>query len=85
MDYETALSLFQTVREFGCHSAHIGGGEPLLRPDKLVAVLDAAGGVHAWAAAFSGGSRNRRGAMVFSLGPRPGAIPISIDMVIASS
>ena len=28
VDYGTALSLFQTVRELGCHSVHIGGGEP---------------------------------------------------------
>ena len=26
----------------GCPSVHIGGGEPLLRPDKLQAVLEAA-------------------------------------------
>jgi hypothetical protein len=33
---------FQTIRSLGCDAVHIGGGEPLLRPDALMAVLDAA-------------------------------------------
>ena len=42
LDYSTALSLFATVRELGCNSVHIGGGEPLLRPRELGEVLQAA-------------------------------------------
>ncbi len=30
------------IRSMGCRAVHIGGGEPLLRPDKLVEVLEAA-------------------------------------------
>ena len=33
---------FQTIKSLGCDAVHIGGGEPLLRPDALMAVLDAA-------------------------------------------
>ena len=32
----------KTVRTLGCRSVHIGGGEPLLRPDKLATVLEIA-------------------------------------------
>ena len=50
-DYLTpgrAEDLFKCVRALGCRSVHIGGGEPLLRPDKLADVLRAArrAGVH---------------------------------------
>ena len=38
-DAETA---FQTIRSLGCRAVHIGGGEPLLRPNALSAVLEAA-------------------------------------------
>jgi len=36
---ETAEKTLQAVRSLGCHSVHIGGGEPLLRPNSLAAVL----------------------------------------------
>lgn len=37
-----ARILFEKVRSMGCRSVHIGGGEPLLRPRALGAVLSAA-------------------------------------------
>lgn len=37
-----AEKVFRTVRSLGCRSVHIGGGEPLLRPDELESVLDMA-------------------------------------------
>ena len=42
MEAELADEIFKTLRKHGCSSAHIGGGEPLLQPDRLLAVLDAA-------------------------------------------
>ncbi|MFC1880899.1 radical SAM protein [Thermodesulfobacteriota bacterium] len=36
---ETAEKNLQAVRSLGCRSVHIGGGEPLLRPDGLATVL----------------------------------------------
>jgi hypothetical protein len=36
---ETAEKTLQAVRSLGCRSVHIGGGEPLLRPNGLAAVL----------------------------------------------
>jgi hypothetical protein len=33
---------FSLIRSLGCNSVHIGGGEPLLRPDGLFPVLEAA-------------------------------------------
>ena len=39
---DTARKNFQKIKSLGCHAVHIGGGEPLLRPDKLVSVLDVA-------------------------------------------
>ena len=36
---ETAEKNLQAVRSLGCRSVHIGGGEPLLRPNSLAAVL----------------------------------------------
>ncbi len=36
---QTAQKNLQTVLSLGCRSVHIGGGEPLLRPDGLAAVL----------------------------------------------
>ena len=39
---ETAKKNLQAVRSLGCRSVHIGGGEPLLRPDGLAAVLEIA-------------------------------------------
>jgi len=40
--FETAYKNFQTIRSLGCGSIHIGGGEPLLRPDCVDYVLEAA-------------------------------------------
>ncbi len=37
-----ATAVFHTARRLGCRSMHVGGGEPFLRPDALLAVLDAA-------------------------------------------
>lgn len=37
-----ALAIFQRIAELGCRSVHIGGGEPLRHPDKLLDVLEAA-------------------------------------------
>ena len=42
IDSATAQANFHIVRSLGCFSVHIGGGEPLLRPDALKKVLDAA-------------------------------------------
>ena len=39
---ETARETFMTITNLGCSSIHIGGGEPLLRPDKLYGVLASA-------------------------------------------
>ncbi len=36
---ETAEKNLRAARSLGCRSVHIGGGEPLLRPDGLAAVL----------------------------------------------
>ncbi len=50
-DYMTpsmADEIFSILKGLGCGSVHIGGGEPLLKPDKILAVLEAAkkNGVH---------------------------------------
>ena len=37
-----AEAIFGRIAQLGCRSVHIGGGEPLLNPDGLVAVLHAA-------------------------------------------
>ena len=42
IDDEMAKKNLLKVKELGCHSLHIGGGEPLLRPERLMDVLDAA-------------------------------------------
>jgi hypothetical protein len=42
IDPVTAEKNLQTARMLGCRSVHIGGGEPLLRPEKLAAVLEIA-------------------------------------------
>ena len=39
---EAAQENFRTVKSLGCSAVHIGGGEPLLRPQALGAVLEAA-------------------------------------------
>ncbi len=42
LDAAGAEKIFQHIQSLGCHSVHIGGGEPLLRLRKLTAVLEAA-------------------------------------------
>lgn len=42
IDTDTAELNLKKIRELGCWSVHIGGGEPLLRPAKLVTVLEVA-------------------------------------------
>jgi len=45
MDPATAEDHLRLVRSLGCRSVHIGGGEPLLRPDNLGEILEVAGRV----------------------------------------
>ena len=45
IDRETAEENLRLVRSLGCRSVHLGGGEPLLRPDKLGEILGVAGNV----------------------------------------
>lgn len=45
-DYLAAAAaerIFARIAELGCRAVHIGGGEPLLAPEKLIEVLRAAG------------------------------------------
>ncbi len=42
MDPSTAEDNLLLVRSLGCRSVHLGGGEPLLRPDKLGEILKVA-------------------------------------------
>ncbi len=42
MDSATAEDTLRMVRLLGCRSVHIGGGEPLLRPDNLAEILEVA-------------------------------------------
>lgn len=42
MTPSTAEEIFSILKRLGCNSVHIGGGEPLLQPDKIFAVLDIA-------------------------------------------
>ena len=42
IDPDIAEKNLMTIRSLGCRAAHIGGGEPLLRPDKLGPVLETA-------------------------------------------
>jgi len=42
IDPIAAEKSLKTLRMLGCRSVHIGGGEPLLRPEKLAAVLEIA-------------------------------------------
>ena len=42
LDPETAKKLLDCVRRLGCSAVHIGGGEPLLKPDKLGELLELA-------------------------------------------
>ncbi len=40
IDPRTAEENLRTIRKLGCSSVHIGGGEPLLRPDALGDILE---------------------------------------------
>jgi hypothetical protein len=42
LDAEKAEIIFRRIADLGCRAVHIGGGEPLLQPEKLVAVLETA-------------------------------------------
>jgi uncharacterized Fe-S cluster-containing radical SAM superfamily protein len=42
LDPAAAEKTFHRIRSLGCHSVHIGGGEPLLNLPKLIEVLEAA-------------------------------------------
>jgi uncharacterized Fe-S cluster-containing radical SAM superfamily protein len=42
LDEALADRIFQRISALGCHSVHIGGGEPLLAPQKLITALNAA-------------------------------------------
>jgi hypothetical protein len=42
IDSETAEKCFIRILELGCRSVHIGGGEPMLRPEKLENILKVA-------------------------------------------
>jgi hypothetical protein len=42
IDPRTAEENLRTIRKLGCSSVHIGGGEPLLRPDALGDILEIA-------------------------------------------
>ncbi|HHY82973.1 MAG TPA: radical SAM protein [Clostridiales bacterium] len=42
MTFSMADEIFSILKSMGCHYVHIGGGEPLLKPDKILDVLDAA-------------------------------------------
>lgn len=39
---ETAQINFEIIRNLGCSTVHIGGGEPLLRPDSVTSILEVA-------------------------------------------
>lgn len=42
LDGPMAGKIFRSIIDRGCHKVHIGGGEPLMQPRKLKAVLEAA-------------------------------------------
>ncbi|MGD8980207.1 MAG: radical SAM protein [Desulfobacterales bacterium] len=42
IDPDTAEKCFTRILELGCRSVHIGGGEPMLRPEKLENILKVA-------------------------------------------
>jgi MoaA/NifB/PqqE/SkfB family radical SAM enzyme len=44
-DYMTpsmADEIFAILKSLGCYSVHIGGGEPLLKPEKILDILETA-------------------------------------------
>jgi len=42
MTPSAAGEIFPVIKGLGCYSVHIGGGEPLLKPDKILDILDVA-------------------------------------------
>jgi hypothetical protein len=42
LDAAIAEKIFRSIRSLGCHSVHIGGGEPLFNLPKLIEVLETA-------------------------------------------
>ena len=42
ISYQQAVDNFRTIKKLGCHSVHIGGGEPFLKINSLEQVLKAA-------------------------------------------
>jgi len=42
MTSDAADEIFSILKRLGCHTVHIGGGEPLLQPEKLIPVLESA-------------------------------------------
>lgn len=42
MTSSTADKIFSILKRFGCSSVHIGGGEPLLKPERILSVLESA-------------------------------------------
>lgn len=42
MTSSTADQIFSSLKRLGCNSIHIGGGEPLLQPEKIYPVLESA-------------------------------------------
>lgn len=42
MNRETLIRVFKKIRDLGCGSVHVGGGEPFLDPDGLKMVLETA-------------------------------------------
>ena len=43
MTASTADEIFSILRRLGCTHVHIGGGEPLLRPERIYPVLESPG------------------------------------------
>lgn len=48
MNAKTAMACFEKIGSMGCHSVHIGGGEPMMRQKELGIILDQAdqAGIH---------------------------------------
>ncbi|AGC69134.1 radical SAM domain protein [Thermoclostridium stercorarium subsp. stercorarium DSM 8532] len=42
MTPDVADEIFSILKRLGCSSVHIGGGEPLLKPDRILDILDSA-------------------------------------------
>jgi len=42
MTSSVADEIFPILKKLGCHAVHIGGGEPLLQPERIIPVLESA-------------------------------------------